>query len=466
MEIKQYAEAVLAAMLVTDVQERNKNVQLVLGELTEDKFEEPSHKLLYHAIFDCYQEEREIDLLNVANALGKNLDKIGGMQELRWIKDTLTRLELYSTKGLPQWASIVDKAGRIRHIHLVLREQADYLGDFSKANIEIENVDEYLSDLIGRLHREQGSTKHGYQSMRLLVDDWKEQFNLQCQGNIVGRILTGWKAWDSKVIGLPKGEVTILAGLPATGKTQLALQLGYNIAARSQEGSVIMNSLEMSSRKLIERLACCHARIDSRKVQSGQLTEFERVKISEEAEKLQKLPFYIDADSRTSGEIALQAYAASVDNKKKPVKLLIIDHAEMVEDKRTDSEELRVSGIYREAKRIANNLDMAVLVLSQYNRGVSMRTDKIGTKSDLRYSGMAEIVAGMVLHIYNPYQLHLMQTPVQPPVDMPIVDNQAYLIADKNRDGATGFWKMGWEPKFTLWHDLSEGTQIGRQLDF
>ena len=99
MEIKHYAEAVLASMLVNDVQERNKNVQLILTELTEDKFEEANHKLVYHAILDCYQDEREIDLLNVANALGKNLDKVGGMQELRWIKDTLTRLELYSLRG-------------------------------------------------------------------------------------------------------------------------------------------------------------------------------------------------------------------------------------------------------------------------------------------------------------------------------------------------------------------------------
>ena len=467
MEIKNYSEAILASMLVADIQERNKNIQLILNELTEDKFEEVNHKLVYHAILDCYQDEREVDLLNVANALGKNLDKIGGMQELRWIKDTLTRLELYSTKGLPQWATIVDKAGRIRQIHLVLREQADYLGDFSKAFVEIENVDEYLSDLISRLHREQGGIKHGYQPMRLLIDDWRERFNLQCQGNIVGRVLTGWKTWDSKIIGLPQGEVTVLAGLSGMGKTQLALQLGYNIAARSQEGSVIMNSLEMSSNKLIERLACCHGRVDSRKVQSGQLTQSEISKIGDEADKLQRIPFYIDAESRTSGEISLQAYAASVDNKKKPVKLLIIDYAEMVQDQRTDSEELRVSGIYREAKNIANKLNTAVLIISQYNRGVSMRNDKIGTKSDLRYSGMAENVAGLIIHIYNPWQLNLDHPgSVQPPPELPIVDNRAYLLSDKNRDGATGHWAMNWEPAYTRWSDISETAYMGRQADF
>ena len=467
MEIKHYAEAVLASMLVNDVQERNKNVQLILTELTEDKFEEANHKLVYHAILDCYQDEREIDLLNVANALGKNLDKVGGMQELRWIKDTLTRLELYSTKGLPQWAGIVDKAGRIRHIHLVLREQADYLGDFAKANTEIENVDEYLSDLISRLHREQGSSKHGYQSMRFLVDNWEERFSLQCEGNVVGRVLTGWKTWDSKIIGLPQGEVTVLAGLSGMGKTQLALQLGYNIAARTEKGSVIMNSLEMSANKLIERLACCYGRVDSRKVQSGQLTRSEISKMREEVEKLQKLPFFIDDESRTSGEIALQAYAASVDNKKKPVKLLIIDYAEMVQDKRTDSEELRVSGIYREAKNIANRLDTAVLILSQYNRGVGMRSDRIGTKSDLRYSGMAENVAGLIIHIYSPWQLDSDHPgSVQPPSELPIVDNQAYLLVDKNRDGPTGHWPMKWNPTFTRWADITEDARIGRPLDF
>jgi len=376
-------------------------------------------------------------------------------------------LELYSTAGLLHWAEVVDNAGRLRQIRLILQEQAGYLQNFDKACSEVQNVDEYLADLINRLHREQGILKSGYQHITQHVDNWERYFELQQQGKVVDRLLTGWPSWDSKTVGLPRGELSILAGLPATGKTQLALQLGYNIATKLKKGCVAFNSLEMTSKKLIDRLACCQAEVDSKKLQAGQLSQNEISRLQSTSDQLRTLPMYIDdSDIATSGVIGFQASALHSMQDKGPIQLLVIDFAELVSDERTDSEELRVSGIYREAKRIAKNLDTSVLLLAQYNRGVGMRNDRLGTNSDIRYSGMAEIAAGAVYHIYNPWQLHQMGMPVQPPPEMPIEDNVAYLICGKNKDSPTGFWKMGWDPTFTRWFDFSEGTQIGRRSDF
>ncbi|MBC8462396.1 MAG: AAA family ATPase [Deltaproteobacteria bacterium] len=466
MDIISYEEALIASMLAPDETECTKNIRMLALELPEDRFS-GDRKVIYRAILDAYTQNIPIDLLTVAKQLGTSLEKVGGMPELRRINDSLVRLELYTTAGLSRWAEVVDNAGRLRQIHLILQEQAGYLQSFDKACSEIENVDEYLSDLINRLHREQGLLKSGYQHIAQHVDNWERYFELQCQGKVVDRLLTGWPSWDSKTVGLPRGELSILAGLPATGKTQLALQLGYNVASRLKSGCVAFNSLEMTSKKLIDRLACCQAEVDSKKLQAGQLSGDEIARLQVTTDKMRQLPMYIDdSDFLTSGVIGFQASALHSMRDKGPINLLIIDFAELVGDQRTDSEELRVSGIYREAKRIAKNLDTSVLLLAQYNRGVGMRNDKIGTNSDIRYSGMAEIAAGAIMHIYSPWQLHKMGIPVQPPPEMPIADNMAYLIVGKNKDAATGYFALDWNPTYTRWSDPMESNQLGRKVDF
>ena len=464
MNIKDCEEAIIAAMLIPG-QDGLRNIRQVALELPEDRFSEGTNRTVIKAIIDCYTQNLPIDLLTIAKQLGPHLEKIGGMPELRRLNDSLIRLELYSTAGLPKWAEIVDNAGRLRQIHFILQEEAGYLQNFDKVCLEIENVDEYLANLIDKLHREQGILKAGYQHICQHIDNWEIYFEEQKKGRVVDRLMTGWSSWDSRTVGLPRGELSILAGLPATGKTQLAIQLGYNVASRLEKGCVAINSLEMTSKKLIDRLACSQAEVDSKRLQAGQLDETEIAKLQRVSESFRQLPIFIDdSDIVSSGVIGFQASALHSEKEKGPLNLLIIDFAELVSDERESSEELRVSGIYREAKRIAKNLNASVLLLSQYNRGVGLRNDKIGTNSDLRYSGMAEIAAGAVFHIYNPWQLHEMQIPVQPPQDMPLSENQAYIICGKNKDSPTGFWGMGWNPKYTKWYDQSE--IIGRRIDF
>lgn len=465
MKVPDYEAAILASCFITDPVEQRKIIRMLASELADDRFSE-HRRLVYTAIMDCAAQGKSVDILTVANQLGPNLEKIGGMTELKFLAGSLERLGLPSVpRGLPIWAKAIDDAGQLRQIGLVASEYAYLATDYERALDQVEDVAALTAEFMSKLRQSQGLLKAGYSPVGVHIDDWERRAALQFQGRWTDRVRTGWSSWDRKVIGLPRGELVILVGLPSMGKTQLALQLMRNVGLmlhRSQQpGCVAVNSLEMMGTKLIQRLACAYAEVDSRYLSAGQIAKGspEYTRLLVETARLKKLPIFIDdSDMIKSSVIELQASALQAEEG--PLKLLVIDFAELVGDRRGESEELRVSGIFRRAKSIAKNLDTTVVVLSQYNRCVAERDDKLGTNFDIRYSGFAEILAGMIIQIYNPYQLRLMQTKVQPPLELPIHDNTAYLIVGKNKDAPTSHWRMEWFPKFTLWQDES-GEDFG-----
>lgn len=69
---------------------------------------------------------------------------------------------------------------------------------------------------------------------------------------------TGIAALDALVGGgLPRGEVTVLAGTAGMGKTALACQLAYHAAMRGERP--VYCSFEMSRLKCLMRMVACHA---------------------------------------------------------------------------------------------------------------------------------------------------------------------------------------------------------------
>jgi replicative DNA helicase len=179
---------------------------------------------------------------------------------------------------------------------------------------------------------------------------------------------------------------------------------------------------------------------------------------------LRGLPFLVDdSDYVTSAMLKMKAMAYS---SREDTSMMITDFAELVADAGADDEtrEQQVSGIYRSHRSISRSLNIPAILLAQYNRGPMERDSKMGHNSDIRYSGMAEIAADQIIHIYSPWQLTQMQTQVQPPRDMPVIDNIAYIVCGKNRDGPIGYFRLRWQPRWTRWSDLSEPADDFAQI--
>jgi replicative DNA helicase len=149
-----------------------------------------------------------------------------------------------------------------------------------------------------------------------------------------------------------------------------------------------------------------------------------------------------------------------------PVKLVVFDFVELGSDKtdrRSDGEEQRISHIARGLKAIAKNLNVPVLALSQLNRDCEKRLDKMPALADLRYSGMLEQVADVVMFIMRPeYYIERQQKcfldedagRASLGEDHPHARGVAYVMVAKHRNGPVGRVNLQYTAKYTRFGDL------------
>jgi replicative DNA helicase len=131
--------------------------------------------------------------------------------------------------------------------------------------------------------------------------------------------------------------------------------------------------------------------------------------------------------------------------------MMMFDFVELGGD-RAQKEDLRISAIAHNLKGIAKTLQIPVLALSQLNRDVESRANKMPALSDLRYSGMLEQLADVVMFIMRPeYYVERAQH-----VDVPQEDKQgiAYVQYAKNRNGPVGLSKLAFVKDRVMFADV------------
>ena len=210
---------------------------------------------------------------------------------------------------------------------------------------------------------------------------------------------TGLTDLDSKMGGLQKSDLVILAGRPGMGKTALATNIAYNVAKAFAQGDVRPDgsretvnggvvgffSLEMSAEQLATRIISEQTGIPSNKIRRGAIgeTDFERIK--DVSIELQSLPFYVDETGGLSiGQLAARARRLK---RQRGLDLLVIDYVQLLQGSTRRSSENRVQEITEittRLKALAKELNVPVVALSQLSRQVESREDKHPQLSDLR----------------------------------------------------------------------------------
>lgn len=260
--------------------------------------------------------------------------------------------------------------------------------------------------------------------------------------NAVIGINTGFSQLNEMTCGYQGGQLIVVAGRPAMGKTAYAF--ATMDAAVASHHSVGMVSLEMPGEQLARRWLSMQTGIDMTRLKNGALSEEEWVRVTEETERLESLPIHITPDFNVRPD-QLKNTARRM-RRAGELDLLIVDYLQLMSPSLIlagETRERQISDISRTLKSIAVELDIPVIALSQLSRKVEERQDKRPLMSDLRESGSIEQDADLIIMLYRD-EVYNPST-----IDKGIAE----ILLLKQRDGPTGTVRATFDGKTTRYID-------------
>lgn len=252
---------------------------------------------------------------------------------------------------------------------------------------------------------------------------------------------TGFIDLDEKFNGgLRNGQMIVIAGRPAMGKTTLCLDIARHNLTRPG----LLVSLEMSRQELGRKLLSAQAGIDFGRITRGDLTDSDIDLADKANNRFYESKMMILDDSSLSDWGKCKSAIRSA-KRRYGIEYAAIDHLQLMNyGSDTTQRHQQVSDISREVKLLAKELRIPIILVCQLNRNVEGRTDKKPMMSDLRDSGSVEQDADIVLLPYREdyYQLETERA------------GEADLIISKHRGGPTGTVTVAFQGHYSRFNNM------------
>ncbi|MEI6296146.1 MAG: replicative DNA helicase [bacterium] len=387
--------------------------------IDHESFYSGKNSNVFKAVFDLYNKGEPIDIVSLSSRLKEknNLEQAGGSSYLAELVNSVP-----SSTNTEHYARIIQKKAILRK----LIESGDHISELGFN--EGKEIDEILDMAEKKVYGISGSfLRNKFVNIKqTLTEAWDRLDRLQKSDEEIRGIPTGFNGLDTKLAGLQKSDLIILAARPSCGKTSLALDIARQAACKHNV-PVGVFSLEMSSQQLVDRMLSAESGVDSWKLRTGKLsTDDEFIAIRDSMERLSKAPIFIDDES--SNNIMRMRSVARKLKRESGLGLVVVDYLQlMVPHKSSDSIVQQITEISRSLKIFAREMEVPVLALSQLNRDVEKRGGE-PRLSDLRDSGSIEQDADVVLFIHREDKID--KNSSRP--------NIAKIIIAKHRNGPTG----------------------------
>jgi replicative DNA helicase len=270
----------------------------------------------------------------------------------------------------------------------------------------------------------------------------------------ISGIASGIYELDRMTCGWQPGELIIIAGRPATGKTSFAINCILNCL---REGiNVGFISYEMKTKDIMLRMVAQEAKVNGLNLKNGTIlyNSNERdkyIKGLAVVSGLIKTPkLSMDESCKTFISVRAKTQMWKIKNN---IKLLCIDYLGLMDfDKKMNLSDA-IGEVTKNLKAIAMSFNIPVLLLAQLNRlseneGSVVRRPRL---SDLRSSGNIEQDADTVLFTYHKGE---------------IGNEESFLILGKQRNGPVGEIPVRYVRESALFQNLAERQQDNRDPYF
>jgi len=290
--------------------------------------------------------------------------------------------------------------------------------------LTMEQPDNLLEEIAKVLEGEQKITDNGkYKGLfERQITDFVEDIYKPLDPQ--SRINTGFNKLDYALGGLRKGCISYIGAAPSTGKTTFALNI-----IKHQKCNVLLFSLEMTFRQIMERIASDRARVEYIKIRDKSTSPDEKQSISNLCNGMLKQNQLTVIDDIYSVEQIIKTIHDLKPN------LVVIDYLQFVSStQKHNTRKDLVDYISSQLKKTAKACNCHIMILSQINR-----LDKAApTMSSLKESGNLEADGDYVMLLHRPYVLDKKNPDIK--------EETTQLLLDKNKYGETG--------KIDLYFDL------------
>ncbi|WP_307160628.1 replicative DNA helicase [Streptomyces rishiriensis] len=408
----------------------------VSDTLTARDFYRPAHETIYAAIMDTYAAGEPADPITIAAELTRRgeITKIGGASYLHTLVQTVP-----TAANAEHYAEIVHERAVLRRLTEAGTRiaQLGYAGEGELDDIVNTAQAEMYAVTEARAVSEPGS------SIAAIMERAVDQIGTLNDGEITG-VPTGFTDLDSLTKGWQPGQLIVLAGRPAMGKSTVALDF-IRAAAIKHSLSVALFSLEMSEDEIGMRVLSAEARVGLHHLRGGTVTEDDWARIGRRLPAIGEARLHVDdSPGLTLADIRTRSRRVAA---RDGLDMIVVDYLQLITplSRRGASRQEEVATISRGLKLLAKQMRVPVIALSQLNRGSEQRQDKRPQVSDLRESGAIENDADMVvlLHREDAYEEGSPRA------------GEADIIIGKHRNGPTATITVAFQGHYSRFVDMA-----------
>lgn len=414
-------------------------IDVISDNLASDAFAWEDNADLYRLILELHADGQPVDVITLSD---RRAELPSGTRTLAYAGEIQANTP--SVANAKSYAQIIrdraicrQLAAAAERINEVAHERADIEDKISLAQSIVLGLDATGSDgecqMIGDILAEH-------------IEILQERLDRFENGIVMDGLGSGIPDLDKYTQGLKAGQMIVVAGRPAMGKTTLAMNVAADVAI-NQRRPVLVVSLEMTKTQLMDRLLAAVGGIPLPSLKTGECASDYSTELAAATLRLRDAPICV-SDVPVMTMPRIRSIARRQAHRMGGLGLVVIDYLGLMEGEgkgRTED----VTAMSRQIKLLARELECPVIVLSQLNRGCESRPDKRPVLSDLRESGAIEQDADVIAFVYRDEVYNK---------DNPDNKGLAELIIGKQRNGPIGTVHMAFIGKYTRFEDLAPGS--------
>lgn len=364
-------KAVLGSML-------KENYLISESNLSAEQFVDGVNRNIFRAMNELRKENKAVDIITLLTSNAPQ--DLGGANYLSDLSNfsQVEKFDSHVEAMLEVWRN---------------REKKNILHVASAEDWDIERVTSELAGLTDNRVNDHSDIAS------LLIEVYESPF---VKSEVKSGAPSGIDKLDTMLNGFQNGELTILAGRPSMGKSDVMLHIAK--AAGWKSYLPIIFSLEMPGKSLRDRLIASTGRYSRIKMRDPYelLNDAQKMSWTQAIGHLSNTKIQIfDRPGQTVSEMRMKVRKMVNQHKgMKPV--VFIDYLTLIRSTEKESNNhLRVSEITKSLKGMAREFECPVIVLAQLSRAVEQRQDKRPIMSDLRESGSIEEDADVIIFLYR-----------------------------------------------------------------